>query len=70
MTDRAGRMVVLKRTVVAKRCRLPDGLTVGGDPAEDRRRFHLTERGTGLVIPAMLGSRCTMALMPSAGVAE
>ena len=52
-----GRNVVLKRAVVEKHCRLPEGLTVGLDPDEDRRRFHVTERGTTLIIPEMLGQQ-------------
>ena len=52
-----GRNVVLKRAVVEKHCRLPEGLTVGLDPDEDRRRFHVTERGITLVIPEMLGQQ-------------
>ncbi len=50
-----GRNVVLRRAVVDKHCRLPDGLQVGVDPAEDRRRFRVTERGITLVVPEMLG---------------
>jgi glucose-1-phosphate adenylyltransferase len=50
-----GRNVVLKRAVVDKHCRLPDGTVVGVDPAEDRRRFRVTERGITLVVPEMLG---------------
>jgi glucose-1-phosphate adenylyltransferase len=52
-----GRHTVLKRVVVEKHCRLPEGLTVGLDPYEDRRRFHVTERGVTLIIPEMLGQR-------------
>ncbi len=52
-----GRNVVLKRAVVEKYCRLPDGLTVGLNPEEDRRRFHVTENGVTLIVPAMLGER-------------
>ncbi len=52
-----GRNVVLKRTVVDKHCRLPDGLTVGVDADKDRRRFHVTQRGVTLVIPEMLGQQ-------------
>jgi glucose-1-phosphate adenylyltransferase len=52
-----GRNAVLKRAVVEKHCRLPEGLTVGVDPGEDRRRFHVTERGITLVIPEMLGQQ-------------
>jgi glucose-1-phosphate adenylyltransferase len=49
--------VVLRRTVVDKHCRLPEGLVVGVDPAEDRRRFRVTERGVTLIIPEMLGQQ-------------
>ncbi|HUH93319.1 MAG TPA: glucose-1-phosphate adenylyltransferase [Casimicrobiaceae bacterium] len=50
-----GRHVVLKRAVVDRGCRLPPGLSVGVDQDEDRRRFHVTERGVTLVTPDMLG---------------
>ena len=50
-----GRNVVLKRTVVDKYCRLPEGLSVGVDREQDRRRFHVTERGVVLITPDMLG---------------
>jgi len=49
-----GRGVVLKRAVVDKDCRLPPGLAVGVDPAEDRRRFHVTPKGVTLITPQML----------------
>ena len=52
-----GNHVVLKRAVVDKHCRLPDGLVVGLDPATDRQRFHVTERGVTLIIPEMLGQK-------------
>ena len=50
-----GRNVVLRRTVVDKRCVLPDGFKAGVHPAEDKARFHVTERGIALITPAMLG---------------
>jgi glucose-1-phosphate adenylyltransferase len=34
---------------------LPEGLTVGFNPEEDRRRFHVSERGITLITPDMLG---------------
>ena len=49
-----GRNVVLKRAVIDKFCRLPDGLTVGIDPELDRRRFDVTGKGITLVVPEML----------------
>lgn len=52
-----GRNVVLKRTVVDKHCRLPAGTSIGVDREQDRRRFHVTERGVTLVTPEMLGQQ-------------
>ncbi|MEQ1803852.1 MAG: glucose-1-phosphate adenylyltransferase [Burkholderiaceae bacterium] len=50
-----GRGVTLRRTVVDKRCVLPDAFKAGIHPAEDRARFHVTERGISLITPGMLG---------------
>ena len=50
-----GRRVTLRRAVVDRYCKLPEGLTVGVDPAEDRKRFHVTDRGITLIVPEMLG---------------
>jgi glucose-1-phosphate adenylyltransferase len=52
-----GNNVILKRAVVDKRCRLPDGLQVGVDPVADRKRFHVTERGVTVIVPENLGQR-------------
>ena len=52
-----GRNVVLKRAVVDKHCRLPAGMSIGVDPEQDRRRFHVTRRGVTLVTPEMLGQQ-------------
>ena len=52
-----GRHVTLRRAIVDKHCRLPDGLTVGVDPEADRKRFHVTERGVTVVVPESLGQR-------------
>jgi glucose-1-phosphate adenylyltransferase len=49
-----GRGVTLRRTIVDKGCVLPDGLKVGIDPAKDRARFYVTERGVVLIGPQML----------------
>ena len=51
---RIGRDVRLRRAIVDKRCVLPDGFQAGLDPARDRQRFHVTERGITLVTPDML----------------
>jgi len=52
-----GRKTVLKRAVVDKHCRLPEGFTAGLDPDADRRRFHVTDRGITLIVPEMLGQQ-------------
>ena len=52
-----GQGVVLKHAVVDKYCKLPQGLAVGLDPAEDRKRFHVTEKGITLIVPEMLGQQ-------------
>jgi len=50
-----GRHAVLKRVVIDKSCTIPPGLQVGVDPVEDRKRFHVTDRGVTLITPEMLG---------------
>jgi glucose-1-phosphate adenylyltransferase len=52
-----GRHCVLKRVVIDRYCRIPPGTEIGVDPAEDRKRFHVTEKGIVLVVPEMLGQR-------------
>ena len=51
-----GRDVRLRRAIVDKRCVLPDGLHAGHDPALDRARFRVTERGIVLITPEMLAA--------------
>jgi glucose-1-phosphate adenylyltransferase len=48
---------VLRRAVVDKHCRIPEGFSVGIDPDEDRKRFHVTEGGIALIVPEMIGQR-------------
>ena len=52
-----GRDVVIRRAIVDKRCRIPDGMKIGIDRQEDSRRFHVTEKGVTLVTPEMLGQQ-------------
>jgi len=52
---RVGARAVIRRTVMDRGCEIPDGAAIGVDPAADRARFHVTERGITLVTPAMLG---------------
>jgi hypothetical protein len=46
-----GRGVRLRRVIIDKGCVLPDGFSAGIDPAQDRLRFHVSERGVTLVAP-------------------
>jgi len=52
-----GNNVTLRRVLVDKHCRLPDGLTAGVDAEADRKRFHVTERGVTVIVPESLGQR-------------
>jgi glucose-1-phosphate adenylyltransferase len=52
-----GEGVRLRRVVVDKHCRIPAGLQIGFDQAEDAKRFHVTAGGVTLVTPEMLGQR-------------
>ena len=50
-----GRGAQLRRVVLDKYCNIPEGMKIGFDPDEDRKRFHVSERGVTLVTPEMLG---------------
>jgi glucose-1-phosphate adenylyltransferase len=52
-----GRRAVLKKVVIDKFCRIPEGMVAGVNPDEDRRRFYVTEKGITLITPEMLGQR-------------
>jgi glucose-1-phosphate adenylyltransferase len=52
-----GRHCVIRRAVIDSHCRLPEGFTVGVNPEEDRKRFHVTERGVALIVPEMIGQQ-------------
>ena len=52
-----GRGAIIKRAIIDRRCRIPDGLSIGVDAVEDRRRFRVTRKGITLVTPEMLGQR-------------
>ncbi len=52
-----GRYVTLKRVIVDKNCKIPEGLEVGVNPEEDRKRFHVSPNGVTLITPDMLGQR-------------
>jgi len=50
-----GRSAKLRRVVMDKHCRIPEGMTIGYDVEADRQRFHVSEGGITLVTPEMLG---------------
>ncbi len=52
-----GPSAVVKNAIVDKYCRIPEGVCIGVDLEEDRKRFHVTEKGRVLVVPEMLGQR-------------
>ena len=52
-----GRHCRIRRAVIDKNCRIPAGTVIGHDVAEDRKRYHVTEKGIVLVTPEMLGQR-------------
>lgn len=45
----------IRKAVLDKNCRLPEGTVIGEDPDADRQRFHVTPGGVVLVTPEMLG---------------
>jgi glucose-1-phosphate adenylyltransferase len=50
-----GRHCRLRKTVVEKACKIPEGTVIGENPEQDAQRFHVTPRGVVLVTPEMLG---------------
>jgi glucose-1-phosphate adenylyltransferase len=49
-----GRHARLKRVVIDRGVRIPDGLVVGEDPRRDAQRFHRTKAGVTLITRSML----------------
>ena len=49
-----GRHCRLRKVVIDTGCRIPDGMTIGFDPAQDARRFFRTTQGVVLVTREML----------------
>jgi glucose-1-phosphate adenylyltransferase len=52
-----GRHAKLRRVVMDKHCRVPEGLQIGYDVEADRKRFHVSDNGITLVTPEMLGQQ-------------
>ncbi|MBL8481450.1 MAG: glucose-1-phosphate adenylyltransferase [Rhodocyclaceae bacterium] len=51
-----GRHARISHAVIDRGCKLPEGLVVGEDAAEDARRFYRTERGITLITVDMLAA--------------
>ena len=49
-----GRHARISRAVVDRGVRIPDGMVIGEDAAEDERRFHRTANGITLITADML----------------
>jgi glucose-1-phosphate adenylyltransferase len=49
-----GRHAQLSNVIIDSRVRIPEGLVVGQDPAEDARRFERTEKGRVLITQPMI----------------
>jgi glucose-1-phosphate adenylyltransferase len=50
-----GPSAVVRNAVIDKHCKIPEGMQIGVDEADDHRRFHVTDKGRILVVPEMLG---------------
>lgn len=46
----------IRRVVIDRGCKIPEGLVIGEDPEIDARRFHRTEQGVVLVTRDMLAA--------------
>lgn len=49
------RHAVLKNVVIDRGCSIPEGMEIGVNEEEDRKRFYVSEKGIVLVTPDMLG---------------
>ncbi|MCP1673655.1 glucose-1-phosphate adenylyltransferase [Natronocella acetinitrilica] len=45
----------IRHAVIDEGCDIPNGMVIGHDPEQDRRRFHVSPGGVVLVTPEMLG---------------
>ena len=55
-----GRRCRIRRAVIDRGCRIPEGTIIGEDPAADARRFRVTQKGIVLVTAEMLGQEATV----------
>ena len=52
-----GRSCRISKAIIDRGCKIPEGTVIGEDPASDRERFRVTDKGVVLVTPDMLGQR-------------
>jgi glucose-1-phosphate adenylyltransferase len=50
-----GKNCRITKAIIDKGTHIPDNTVIGEDPAEDARRFHISEEGVVLVTPEMMG---------------
>lgn len=50
-----GKNCTIKKAVIDKQCKIPDGMEIGVDLKKDEERFEVTPNGVVLVTPDMLG---------------
>ena len=51
---RIGERCVIRNAIIDEGAVVPDGTTIGVDPAQDRERFYVSENGVTLVTASML----------------
>lgn len=52
-----GRSCRITRVIIERGCEVPEGMIIGENLEEDRKRFHVSPGGVVLVTPEMLGQR-------------
>lgn len=52
-----GEHCFIRKAILDKGCQIPDGMVIGEDPREDKRRFYISEEGVVLVTPEMLNQK-------------
>jgi glucose-1-phosphate adenylyltransferase len=57
-----GRRCRIRRAVIDRGCRIPEGTVIGEDPVADAKRFRVTEKGIVLVTARMLGQEPTVSM--------
>ncbi|MCW8956663.1 MAG: glucose-1-phosphate adenylyltransferase [Gammaproteobacteria bacterium] len=52
-----GKNCIIKHAVIDKGCEIPDGMVIGENAEDDKKRFSVTPNGVILVTPEMLGQQ-------------